>query len=867
MPSNQNVAADATSDYLRAVFGDTEGYAHIAVGRAGYIAGSGTYSFKRTDSNPNARWSQRHYVWPVDADQLADVLDRMGETHDVYVCPYVMTGTKRTPGGAVSLTKVHTDIDGDCPLDKVADLGGWAVSTGSPGHAHVYVDLAGPVPLYQHTALCRALGAHLGDADAKIKPNDMLRPPGTLNHKGQARGGQSAPVEWLIRPAGVRWDAAALADRLGVTLPDASPPGGTKARTTKARTTKTTASTPDADTDAEPVPFDLNAYPDVRAALDYVTSPPDRSADTMRVVAAVYDAGLSLPHARWAGEQRDDLAERLEERRDDDVAACWRKITDDRDATRLASEDTQDDADTDADGDDGKMPGQARFTDAGLAEDVAVKVLSGRFLRVRGIGWLQWTGTHWRECGDGPPTEALRKFIIKRIKFLVCKLEADPFNSDLSESIEAWKKVGSASRISAILKLAGNIVEIDADALDADPDLLNTPGGVVDLRTGELLPHDPELLMTRTTRGRYRPGYTHPDVDKVLSALPEAERAWFQRRIGQGITGHMSAGIVLLQGGGENGKSALTTGGLFPALGSYAHTASSRLFSAEKGNDHSTERADLRGRRLVIGEELTEGRSLDVTAIKRMTDVDYITARRLYQDNMTFRSSHTLIVNTNHRPIIDQTDHGTWRRLALLAFPYAYVQRPEEMVRDTDRLGDPTLKHRVSEGADGQHDALVTWAVEGAVAWYANPAAALRPTERVEEDTRAWRAETDRVLGYWTERLTADAAGKILSSELCDDFNAWLNENGHKDWTRETFTARFADHQETRRHMVEKVKTRKLDGLARPARLANDAFGTLVPPARSSKAPQWVWSGVRFSTLEDEVRRGRDLFGHSVQGA
>jgi putative DNA primase/helicase len=852
------------SEYLSAVFGDAEGVAHTVGGRAGYFTARGSYSFKPIKGHRNARWIPLMRAWPAEADQLAADLAVSVDTYDIYVCPYLMTGDERTPDGAVALTKVHADIDGDCPLDKVADLGGWAVSTGSPGHAHVYVDLAAPVPLHQHTALCRALGAHLGDADAKIMPNDVLRPPGTLNHKGRARGGDSAPVEWLIRPAGVRWDAAELADRLGITLPDVPPPGGTRTKTTKANAARPTMARPD-DADDDPVPFGLSAYPDVVTALDYVTSPPDRSTDTNRVVAAVYDAGLTLPHARWAVDQRADLAERLAERHDDDVLTLWLKTEADRRPFVADVDDDSDDSD-DSDDDDRKMPGQARFTDAGLAEIIAAKVLRGKFVAARGIGWLQWTGTRWRECGDGPATEALRLFVMGRMRLFARKLASDPSNGDLLDAIEAWKKVGSAARIAAVLKLASNLVEVEveADALDADADLLNTPSGVVDLRTGELHPHDPELLMTRITRGSYRPGYTHPDVDKVLMALPEAERAWFQRRIGQGITGHMSAEVVLLQGGGENGKSALTTGGLFPALGTYSHTASSRLFSADKGNDHSTERADLRGRRLIIGEELTEGRSLDVTAIKRMTDVDYITARRLYQDNMTFRASHTLIVNTNHRPIIDQTDHGTWRRLALLVFPYTFVKRAEDQVRDTDRLGDPTLKQRVTDGANGQHDALVTWAVAGAMAWYADPAGALLPTERVAADTLAWRADTDRVLGYWTDRLTPDPAGKILATDLLADFNAWLTENGHREWSRETFGPRFADHQETKRHHVAKVKPRKLDGLSRPARLANDVLGTVTPMV---KGRPWVWTGVRFRSLEDEMRRGHDDARPSAQGA
>jgi putative DNA primase/helicase len=75
--------------------------------------------------------------------------------------------------------------------------------------------------------------------------------------------------------------------------------------------------------------------------------------------------------------------------------------------------------------------------------------------------------------------------------------------------------------------------------------------------------------------------------------------------------------MPVLQGAGENGKSLLTTDGLVPALGDYALVASPKLFQFSKGSEHSEERATLRGRRLLIAEELTEGGSIDVTALNR----------------------------------------------------------------------------------------------------------------------------------------------------------------------------------------------------------------------------------------------------------
>jgi putative DNA primase/helicase len=352
--------------------------------------------------------------------------------------------------------------------------------------------------------------------------------------------------------------------------------------------------------------------------------------------------------------------------------------------------------------------------------------------------------------------------------------------------------------------------------------------------------------MTKITNGSYVPGFTHLDWERALEALPEPERCWLQVRIGQGITGHTTPdGIMpVLQGAGENGKSLVTTDGLVPALGDYASVASTKLFQASKGSEHSTERAQLRGQRLLIAEELTEGRSIDITALKQIQDVGMITARYIRRDNITFKTSHSLLTTTNYIPVVSETDHGTWRRLALLRFPYTFRKPGEALQSESDRIGHPTLKTRVKAGADGQHDAIVTWGVEGAIRWHSDPATSLTPTSAIEADTRAWRAEADRILGFWDERLIADRDACILTTELREAFNSWLQTNGHNMWAKELFGPRFEQHAETARHGVEVKQTRQPQGLSR-------FESRTTEPPRVAR----IYQGVRFQMLADKGKR------------
>ena len=402
------------------------------------------------------------------------------------------------------------------------------------------------------------------------------------------------------------------------------------------------------------------------------------------------------------------------------------------------------------------------FTDARLAETIADDVLQDHFIWVSGLGWLRWDGHRWANATDVEVIETAREYVLDRFQ-----QELDAGAHDKT-ALDGWKSMCSASRIRTVVGLARGIVEHKVDELDADPDLLNTPSGVVDLMTGGVMPHDPEFLITKVTHGSYRPGCAHLDWMKALEALPEEERKWLQVVIGQAITGHPNPNdfMAVLQGSGENGKSAITTDGLVPALGDYASMASTKLFQSSS-SEHSTERAELRGKRLVIAEELTEGKSININALKQIVGVGTITARFIRQDNFTFQASHTLLATTNYIPIVNETDWGTWRRFALLRFPYTF-RKPEQELRPgtNDRPGDSTLKSRIRRNQSDQHDAIVTWAVEGSILYHAEVDTALKPTERIEADTLAWRAEADRILGFWKERLTPDPTACILAREL-----------------------------------------------------------------------------------------------------
>ena len=127
------------------------------------------------------------------------------------------------------------------------------------------------------------------------------------------------------------------------------------------------------------------------------------------------------------------------------------------------------------------------FTDEALAlrfTEVHKEIL--RYVASLGR-WLIWDGKVWQF------DETLQAFDFSRA---VCRKASSECNEErVAAAIASAKTVAAVERLAKADRHHAAI----ADQWDADPWLLNTPGGVVDLRTGEMREHRPDDYMTKIT--------------------------------------------------------------------------------------------------------------------------------------------------------------------------------------------------------------------------------------------------------------------------------------------------------------------------------------------------------------------------------
>jgi putative DNA primase/helicase len=118
----------------------------------------------------------------------------------------------------------------------------------------------------------------------------------------------------------------------------------------------------------------------------------------------------------------------------------------------------------------------------------------------------------------------------------------------------------SETRIRAMVELAKSEIPASPDQFDADPCLLNTSTGTIDLRTGALHEHRREDLITKLAPVVYDPAAATPTWETFLKrVLPGEElRGFVRRAAGYSATGNTSEQCMFIHHGpGANGKRGL----------------------------------------------------------------------------------------------------------------------------------------------------------------------------------------------------------------------------------------------------------------------------------------------------------------------
>jgi putative DNA primase/helicase len=405
--------------------------------------------------------------------------------------------------------------------------------------------------------------------------------------------------------------------------------------------------------------------------------------------------------------------------------------------------------------------------------------------------WLFWTGSRWQVDERLLHLTATRDFLRAKSKKLVewgnrkvmektSPKEAEKFLKWVRDNAKALRQANSVASVESMARSNSDLVAT-VEQFDSDVMLLGTPGGTVDLRTGELKPAERRHWITKhCSVTPADPGTPSPLWDAFLGRVFDWDMElidFLQRAAGYALTGHTTEHkLLFLYGTGRNGKSVFLNT-IFDIMGEYAKRAPAQTFLDSSGDRHPTDLAGLMGARLVAGSELPPGKTWNESIIKDLTGGDIITARFMRQDFFEYLPQFTLFIAGNHQPSFRGIDEAIRARVVLV--PFTQTIPAEER--------DPELPQKLR----AEWPAIFRWMIEGAIKWQSE---GLNVPESVKAASDEYLESEDTLGEFISEHIDEAGMGSVKVADLFERFTQWQRSSGiSQPWTKKAMTQAFRE--------------------------------------------------------------------------
>lgn len=395
--------------------------------------------------------------------------------------------------------------------------------------------------------------------------------------------------------------------------------------------------------------------------------------------------------------------------------------------------------------------------------------------------WLIWNGKVWQKD--------IKRQIERIANKTFRQMYIEAANIQEEESRRKLVKWAQASERSSVLlnsiERAKAMVPILQSELNRDNFLFNCKNGVIDLRTGQLLPHNRDYMITNYADIEYNPEAECPTWIKFLQSIMRDDEGnvkhelidFLQKAIGYALTGDTKEQVVFfLWGNGRNGKSTFINI-IREILGDYGKQTNADTFTAKTHEGGiNNDIARLSDARFVSAVESEEGQRLSEALIKQLTGGEPITARFLRKEFFEFLPKFKIFFTTNHKPIVKGNDEGIWRRIKLIPFT---VTIPKEEI-------DMELPEKLRKELSG----ILKWAVEGCLKWQRE---GLGEPDEVKQATQGYKDEMD-IIGHFISDYCVIRPGARVSAKLIYDvYKGWCEETGEYALTQRKFNKRLEE--------------------------------------------------------------------------
>ncbi len=382
-------------------------------------------------------------------------------------------------------------------------------------------------------------------------------------------------------------------------------------------------------------------------------------------------------------------------------------------------------------------------------------------------GWLYYNGKCWELDGADHKAQGLVVRTLKMRRHLGVEKEVE----NLVKATAASN--GNVQNTKALLE---RLVLASTGSFDNDPDLLNCNNGVVDLRTGELVPHDSlKYRFTYCLPIDYRPDANSDEWQIFLGQVTgvrdefgiyhiETELIdWLQEAVGYSLTGHTREGCLFYLYGPTRAGKGVFTQTIQRVLGKpLAAGIDFNLLVQQRGEDSQNfALAPLKPCRILVGSEPGKYERFNEARMKMLTGEDTVRCSFKRRDHFEYDPQFKIWLSSNWPFNADVADTAAWGRARIIKFPNSFLGNENKgLKRD--------LQSRA--GLEG----VLKWAVEGAKRWYASGSGLETPTT-IREEVNKQRDEQDFVKQFMDDCCDVGGGYFCSSSDLYHAYKGWCD--------------------------------------------------------------------------------------------
>jgi putative DNA primase/helicase len=317
---------------------------------------------------------------------------------------------------------------------------------------------------------------------------------------------------------------------------------------------------------------------------------------------------------------------------------------------------------------------------------------------------------------------------------------------------------------------------VERDALEQPLNLLNFKNGIIDISTGELIPHDPKYTFQFEIPVDYIPGADCPTWKKFIEdVLYQQDIPFIQEVCGYLLHRRYTwALLAILLGHGRNGKTT------------FLNVLSNLL--GEKNTEHiplqtlAHERfakAKLYQKHANLCSEIGAHEIKDTGTLKQVTGEDMIFARELYQSGFSFRNFAKLVFSCNLLPEIGDKTLAMNERLAVVEFPNTFERGSPEC--------DPNIYDKLT--TPRELSGILNWMMEGLKRLLENKK--FSPYRDFENVAEYLKVSQDPVKMFVDQYIEYDQQYQIQKETTYSKYLAFTKEKGYPSLASGWFSRKF----------------------------------------------------------------------------